>query len=69
MSKHPHNGPTFTKAPPKKRKPLTDEELASLQARQQAALDETKRTAAKSRQFNQQVTKVGLYQALFPKKD
>ena len=49
MSKRPQNGPTFSKAPPKKRRPLTDDELAALQDRKDAKLEETKRTAKKSR--------------------
>ena len=67
MSRRPQNGPTFTKAPLKKQKPITDDELADWQARQVAELEETKRKAAKSRRFAKRVTEVGLYRALFPK--
>lgn len=53
MTKHPNNGPTFSKAPPKRRKPLTDNELAERQRRQDAELQQTKRECAKTREFNQ----------------
>jgi hypothetical protein len=53
VAKHPQNGPTFSKAPPKKKRPpMSDEELAALQARQNAALEETKRVAAATRGLN-----------------
>jgi hypothetical protein len=53
VSRRPQNGPTFSKAPPKKQKPMTDRERADRQARNEAALDETKRIAAKSRRLHQ----------------
>jgi hypothetical protein len=50
MSKaHPQNGPSFSKAPPKKRSPMTDEELATYQGRQQAEREQTATDAAKAR--------------------
>jgi hypothetical protein len=53
VAKHPQNGPTFSKAPPKKKRPpLSDEELAAFQARQNAAEEETKRVAAATKRFN-----------------
>ncbi|MFZ1961895.1 MAG: hypothetical protein WAU78_00230 [Roseiarcus sp.] len=57
MSKHPQNGPTFSKAPPKKHKPLTDQELAERQGRKDATVAETIRVAAKTRKFNQLLRK------------
>jgi hypothetical protein len=42
VSRHPQNGPTFTKAPPKKQQPL----LAPSSARVRAQLEETMRDAA-----------------------
>jgi hypothetical protein len=51
VKKHPQNGPTFSKAPPKKRSPMTDAERANWQAREDAELEETKRTAARMRSF------------------
>lgn len=53
MTKHPNNGPTFTKAPAKRRKPLTDSELAEIQRRRDAELEQTKRDCARTREFNQ----------------
>jgi hypothetical protein len=53
MVRHPQNGPTFSKAPPKKLPPMTDAERAARQARKDAELEQTKRTAAKTRSFNQ----------------
>ena len=53
--RHPQNGPTLSKAPPKKRHRMTDAELAALQSRQHGELEETKRTAAKSRRFHQRI--------------
>ena len=67
MSKHPQNGPTFSKAPLKKRRLVTDEQRAAWLDRQEAELEEKKREAAKSRAFSKLVNQVGLYRALFPK--
>jgi hypothetical protein len=53
MSKHPQNGPTFSKAPPKKWRPLSDDEIAAKQAREEAELEEIKRVAARSRKLHQ----------------
>jgi hypothetical protein len=57
LTKHPNNGPTFSKAPPKTRKPLADDELAERQRRQDAELEQTKRECAKTREFNQLLNK------------
>jgi hypothetical protein len=48
MSKDPQNGPTFSKAPPKRHKPNG----VPSPARKQAELDQTARDCAKARQFN-----------------
>jgi hypothetical protein len=53
MARRAQNGPTFSKAPPKKRRPLTDAELAQLQARKDVELQEQKEKAAESRRFFQ----------------
>src|SRR5260370_19937225 len=72
MSKRPHNGPTFTKAPPKKRRPITGAASPSIKEAEQ---EEASRTAAKSRRFDQLKNEVGLLEALRrdrhlpPKKD
>ena len=55
MSKHLQNGPTFSKAPPKKRPRMSDEEVATWRAQQNTALEETKRVAAATRRFSQLV--------------
>jgi hypothetical protein len=55
VGKHPQNGPTFSKAPPKKPPRMSDEELAAWRARQNAELKETKRAAAAARSFSQLV--------------
>jgi hypothetical protein len=55
--KHPQNGPTFSKTPAKKRSRMTDAELAAWQARQDAELEERKRTAAEERSFHQLINK------------
>jgi hypothetical protein len=47
VSRHPQNGPTFSKSP-KKQKLMTDDERAVWQARKDAELEQTKRDAAKS---------------------
>lgn len=49
MTKHPRNGPTFSKAPPKK---LRHGDVASPE-RRQAALEETRRVAADSRRLQE----------------
>jgi hypothetical protein len=53
MTKHPQNGPTFSKAPPKKRVALSDEQRVAAMDRKDAELAERKRTAARSRQLLQ----------------
>jgi hypothetical protein len=53
LSKRPQNGPTFTKAPPKKHRPTPDDERAFFLDRKDAELQEEKRTAAKSRKLHQ----------------
>jgi hypothetical protein len=53
VSRHPQNGPTFTKAPPAKRRRMNDDERAALQTRKDVELEEAKRTAATSRGFLQ----------------
>ena len=53
MVRHPQNGPTFSKAPSKKRPRMTDAELAAWQARNDAETEETKQTAARSRRLGQ----------------
>jgi hypothetical protein len=58
--KHPHNGPTFSKAPQKKRHVMTDAELAASQRRKDAELEETKRVAADSRRFHQLMNRDGV---------
>lgn len=65
MSRRPQNGPTFSKAPPKKRKPMTDEELAARHARGKAQQEEIERQAAKTRSFNK-LDAAGKFRALFP---
>jgi hypothetical protein len=61
MSKtHPDNGPSFSKAPPKKQEPW----IPPSPGRQQAELEQKKRDAARSRSFHKRVTKVGLFRAL-----
>ena len=53
--RHPQNGPTFSKAPPKKRSQMTDAERAARHTRKEAELEEMKRTAAEERRFQQLV--------------
>ena len=43
MTRHPQNGPSLSKAPEKKRKPMTDEERAAYLDRKDAALAEKKK--------------------------
>jgi hypothetical protein len=56
--KHPQNGPSLSKAPPKKQKLLNDKEVAERQARQKSAeealtsrIDEAQRKVASGRRF------------------
>lgn len=65
MARGPSNGPTFTKAPPKKRKPMSDTELAEFHSRKDAAHAETVRKAAKSRQILKTLHRDGVF-AAFP---
>jgi hypothetical protein len=51
VTRHPQNGPTFSKAPPKKYQPRP----ISSPARTQAELEEKKRKAAKSRRLQKLV--------------
>ncbi|MGB8277820.1 MAG: hypothetical protein WCF20_07805 [Methylovirgula sp.] len=61
MSKaHPQDGPTFSAAPPKRRRPITDQELADWQARKAAEEEQMIRDAATSRKFWQTVNKEGI---------
>jgi hypothetical protein len=57
---HPSNGPTFSKPPQKKRRPIT----VPSPAREKAASEETARTAAKERAFHKKVSEVGLARTL-----
>jgi hypothetical protein len=56
--KHPQNGPSLSKAPHKKQKPLTEKEIAEHRARQKAAeetqttrVEEAQRKVAGGRRF------------------
>jgi hypothetical protein len=49
--RHPNNGPTFSRAPYQKPRPMTDEELAALQGRRVSELAQKMRDAAKEREF------------------
>jgi hypothetical protein len=60
-----NEGPSLTKATYDKKR---GRKPAPSPARLQAEREEKMRDAAKSKQFAQQVTKVGLAQALFPEK-
>lgn len=53
--KHPQNGPSFSNAPYKKPKALTDEELAEAQARLKERDEAAIRNAAKGRNFSKAV--------------
>jgi hypothetical protein len=55
MSKRPQNGPSFSKTPYKKPKPLTDEELAKAQARLKEREEQIKDKAAQGRRFGKAV--------------
>lgn len=57
--KHPQNGPSLSKAPQKKQKPLDDKALAALQARQKAAEEEARQKAASGRRFGAAVRENG----------
>jgi hypothetical protein len=57
VSRHPQNGLTFSKAPLKKRRQMTEAERVTQQARNDAEMEETKRTAARSREFHQLIRK------------
>ena len=52
MSRHPQNGPTFSKSTLKRQKPMTDDERAAWLARKDAELTETKRIVANSRRLH-----------------
>ena len=62
MSKHPNNGPTFSKATPKK----PNSQRRPSPAKERAEYEQAVRDAAKSRTFDKQVKKVGLAATLFP---
>jgi hypothetical protein len=55
--RHPQNGPTFSKAPPKKRPRMTDEEIAIWRAQNKTEEEETKRTAKRERHLRQRINK------------
>ncbi len=55
MGKHPQNGPTFSKAPPKQRMPRA----AHSPAREQAELDQAARDCEDARQFNKDFAPLG----------
>jgi hypothetical protein len=59
MPKRPQNGPSFSKAPYKKPKPLTDEELAKAQARQKEREEQLKDKAARGQRFSKAVRENG----------
>lgn len=73
MSKrHPQNGPSLSRPPPKRAKPMTDKELADSHARNKAEQEEIERHAAKLKAFRQAIRRGGVYEAfphLRPKKD
>lgn len=52
MTKHPNNGPTFSKVPYAKRKPMTDADLAEYHARKEAEQEAIVQEAAKSRRIH-----------------
>jgi hypothetical protein len=51
--KHPNNGPSLSKAPSKKRKPMSDEESADWRARKKVEQEQAERSAAVLRRFHQ----------------
>ncbi|MCA1530866.1 hypothetical protein [Bradyrhizobium yuanmingense] len=64
--KHPQNGPSFSKAPHKKHKPLDEKELAALQARRKSGddalasrVDEAQRKIAGGKRFKAAVVENG----------
>jgi hypothetical protein len=57
--KHPQNGPSFSKAPYQKPKPLTDDELAEAQARQKEREEAAILDAAKGRRFSKTLSANG----------
>ncbi len=57
--KHPQNGPSLSKAPAKKKKPLTDEELSQLQAKEKAHELEFQEKAKQSKRFSKAVRASG----------
>jgi hypothetical protein len=64
--KHPQNGPSFSKAPHKKEKPLNEKELAALQARRKSRedalasrVDEVQRNIAGGKRFKAAVVENG----------
>jgi hypothetical protein len=60
VSKHPGNGPTFSKAPPKKRRSKDPPSPV----RKQAELEQQARDAERSRRFDKLVNEVGLGRAV-----
>jgi hypothetical protein len=64
--KHPQNGPSLSKAPYKKRKPLSDEELAAKQEKEKnadearhARIEAAQRRIGENRRFGEAVTANG----------
>lgn len=57
--KHPQNGPSFSKAPHKKHKPLSDDELAAMRARQKEHEDKLREKAAAGKRFSKAVRAAG----------
>jgi hypothetical protein len=55
--RHPQNGPSFSKVPPKKRPRMTDEEIAIRRAQKKTEEEETKRTAKRERHLHQRINK------------
>lgn len=49
MSKRPQNGPSFSKAPAKRRKPMSDDEIAEFHYRMDAAKADQIQRAANAR--------------------
>jgi hypothetical protein len=69
MSERPQNEPNSTKVSPKKRKPMTDEERRTWSQQEEARLEEIVREVERSRSFHKRVSEVGLFRALWPKKN
>jgi hypothetical protein len=59
--KHPQNGPSLSKAPPKKLSLTTG---AASPDRKETELEEAMRTAARLRRIDQNTNKIGLFEAL-----